>query len=125
MVGGATYLDVTGALPANAAVISISGRVTTGFDEHIKNIGVPLDAEFFVATDPTGAGAPNVLKDNAVEQAGDTFIVPTQVKSNGFIAGSADQDIRLTLNGTSAQGAVRLAPKFVFRLRLIVSLRKY
>lgn len=109
MAGGATYLDVTGALPANAAIISISGRVTTGFDEHIKNIGVPLDAEFFVATDPTGAGAPNVLKDNAVEQAGDTFIVPTQVKSNGFIAGSVDQDIRLTLNGASAQGAVRLA----------------
>ena len=109
MVGGATYLDVTGALPANAAVISISGRVTTGFDEHIKNIGVPLDAEFFVATDPTGASAPNVLKDNAVEQAGDTFIVPTQAKSNGFIAGSADSTIRLTLNGASAQGAVRLA----------------
>ncbi len=109
MVGSATYLDVTGALPANAAVISISGRVTTGFDEHIKNIGVPLDAEFFVATDPTGASAPNVLKDNAVEQAGDTFIVPTQVKSNGFIAGSADQDIRITLNGASAQGAIRLA----------------
>ena len=109
MAGGATYLDVTGALPANAAVISISGRVTTGFDEHVKNIGVPLDAEFFVATDPTSASAANVLKDDAVEQAGDTFIVPTQVKSNGFIAGSADSTIRLTLNGASAQGAVRLA----------------
>ena len=109
MASGATYLDVTGALPANAAVISISGRVTTGFDQHVTKIGVPLDAEFFVAADPTSNFASNVLKDDVVEQSGDTFIVPTQVKSNGFIAGTSDQNIRITLNGASAQGAVRLA----------------
>ena len=105
-----TTTQVANAIPANASIIAFGIRVTTGYDAHITQIGVNGDADFFVAVDPV-VGAPNVLADGVLEQAGDTIVVPTQVANNNFIANTSDQALVLT-HGSTAQGAVRVATYF-------------